>query len=81
MREGVPYGEVMGEVHAEDVAAAFPGTIFGSWYFAVPLEHVGGSICVFEGFGDEAEGVVAPPVLPFLFEAVDDEFVDLFFLH
>jgi hypothetical protein len=62
----------VGEIHAEHVAAAFPGTVFGSGYFAVPLEHVGGAVGIFDGFGDEAEGVVAPPVFAFLFEPVDD---------
>ena len=71
----------MSEVHAKNVATAFPRTIFGPWYLTVPLEHVGASITVFDGFGDEAEWMITPPIFPFLFESVNDKFVDLFFLH
>jgi hypothetical protein len=81
MMRTVPDREVVREVHAENVATAFPWAIFGSWYFAMPLEHIGGAICIFDGFSYKSEGVIAPPVFPFLFKSVDNELVDLFFLH
>ncbi len=71
----------MREVHAEYVAASFPGTFFGAGDLAVPFEHVGGAVLVFDGLGDEAEGVVASPVLPLLLETVYHQLVYLLFLH
>lgn len=80
--KGVPDGEVVAEVHGEDVDASFPGGVLGSWYFAVPFEHVCGFVLIFHGFGDETEGVIAAPLFALFFESVDDEFADFFFaLH
>lgn len=73
--------EVMREVHGEKVRASFPWRLFWAWYFALPLEHVEGAIRILDWFGDKAKGVIASPVLPLLLEAVDDEFVNFFFVH
>ena len=62
----------MSVVHTKYIAATLPGAIFGSWYLAVPLEHIAGSITAFDRFGDKAEWMVTPPIFPFLFESVDD---------
>ena len=77
----VPDGVVMGEVHGEDVAASFPRTVFGPWNFAVPLEHVGSTIVIFDGLGNKTERMIAAPLLSLFFESVDDQFVNLFLLH
>ena len=71
----------MREIHAEDIAASFPRAIFGARNFAMPLEHIGGSVLIFDGFGDKSEGMINSPFLSFLFKSVNHEFVDLFFLH
>ena len=71
----------MGEVHGENVAASFPRTVFGPWNFAVPLEHVGSSIIIFNGFSNKTKGMVASPFLSLFFESVNDQFVNLFLLH
>ena len=77
----VPNGVIMGEVHGENVAASIPGTVFGSWNFTVPLEHVGSTIVIFDGFSNKTKGMVATPFLSLFFESVDDQFVNLFLLH
>lgn len=63
---------VMSKIHWENIAAAFPRTILGSWNLAVPFKHVGWSVIIFDGFGDEAEGMIAPPLFALFFESVDD---------
>jgi hypothetical protein len=78
----LPDREVMGEVHGEGVCAFFPGGALGAWDLTQPLHHVGGAILlIFHGFGDKAEWVVAPPVLSFLFQSVNDQLVDFFLIH
>ena len=72
---------VVSKVHCEDVTASFPRALLGSRDFAMPLEHVCGSIVVLDRFGDKAEGVITPPLFAFLFEPVDDELVNLLLLH
>jgi len=81
VRRGVPDGEIVGKVHAEHVAASLPGAIFGTRDFAMPLQHIGSAVLVFDGLGDEPERMVTPPVLPLFFESVDNQLVYLFFLH
>ena len=72
----------MGEVHCEYVSAFLPGRALGSGNLANPLHHVDWSVLfVLDWFGDESERVVTSPILPFLLEAVNDELVDLFFVH
>ncbi len=62
----------MGEIHGKNVASSFPRTVFGSWYFAMPFEHIGGSIVVFCWFCYKAEGMIASPLFPFFFESIDN---------
>ena len=81
MEFALPNGKIMGEVHGESIGSAFPRGILGSWDLAIPLEHVGGAIGIFEGFGNKAKGVVAAPFLALFLEAVDDKLVDLLLLH
>ena len=84
MKERVPDWVVVAKVHGEGVGSLLPGAAFGSWDFAVPLHHVEGGVCILCGFGDEAKGMVASPLLSFLLEPVDDHLVDFFsfvFVH
>ena len=71
----------MGEIHGEGVRAAFPRRVLGAWDLAVPLEHIGRAVRILERLGDEAEGMVAAPLLAFLLEAVDHQLVYLLLLH
>ena len=71
----------MAEVHGEDEAAVLPRTVLRSGDLAVPLQHIAGAIMAFDGFGDEAERVVAPPIFSLFFESVYHQFVYLLFLH
>ena len=71
----------MAEVHGEDEAALLPRAVLGSRDFAVPLQHIGSAVLTFNGFGHEAERVVAAPIFSLFFEPVYHQFVYLLFLH
>ena len=73
----VPDGIVVGEVHSQVVNSYFPDGSLGSRDLAFPLEHVGGAVGVGGRFGDEAKGMIFPPLCSFLFETVDYELIDL----
>ena len=71
----------MSEIHGDVVDSAFPRGFLGSWDLALPFEHVECPIAILCWFGDEAEGMIASPFLPFFFESVDDKFIHFFFIH
>lgn len=80
--EVLPDWIIVGEVNGEMVYSGLPWGVLGSGYFAVPLEHVESAVRVDKGLCHEPEGMVTPPVFPFLFEPVDDKFVYFsLFLH
>ena len=57
----------MGKVHAQHVAASLPRTVLWTRDLAMPFEHIGSAVLVFDGLGNEAERVVAAPVLALFF--------------
>ena len=47
----------------------------------MPLEHVSRSIIILNRFGYKAKGMITAPLFSLFFKPIDDELVDLFFLH
>lgn len=72
----------MSEVHGEGVSTFLPYGPLGAWDLTQPFEHVDTPVfLIFHGLGHEPKRVIAPPILPFLFEPANHQLVDLLFLH
>lgn len=78
----LPHWKVVRKVHSQIIGTFLPWSSFRPRNLATPFEHIRRPIfLVFYRFGNKAKRMVASPFFSFLFQPVDNKFVNFFFLH